>query len=172
MGKGVSHEHNKVAQHTSNNKSMKGVKMKIKYIIELIISTLGTMLINIIGKPTNELKILLMLMVIDLVTGTLVSAVWHKSSKTKSGKLSSRVMFKGIVKKLLTLVIVVIAYQLDILLNIDIIRYIVIISLIIEEIISISETIALTGIQVPTIITKSLDILERRLADEFSNSDK
>lgn len=146
--------------------------MKLKYIIELIISSLGTLLINIIGKPTDELMILLMLMIIDLITGTLVSAVWHKSSKTKSGKLSSRVMFKGIVKKILTLIIVVIAYQLDILLNINMIRYIVIITLIIEEILSIIETITLTGLKVPTIITKALDILERSVKDEFSNSNK
>ena len=146
--------------------------MKVKYLIELIISSLGTILINIIGKPTDELMILLLLMVIDLITGTLVSAIWHKSSKTKSGKLSSRVMIKGIVKKLLTLVIVVIAYQLDILLNIDMIRYIVIISLIIEEVLSVIETIALTGIQVPTIISKGLDILERRISDDISNCDK
>ena len=146
--------------------------MKIKNIIELFISSIGTMLINIIGKPTDELKTLLLLMVIDLITGTLVSAVWHKSSKTKSGKLSSRAMFKGIVKKILTLVIVVIAYQLDILLNINIIRHITIITLIIEEIISIIESITLTGFKVPTIITKGLDILERRLSDDISNSNK
>ena len=146
--------------------------MKVKYLIELIISSLGTMLINIIGKPTDELMILLLLMIIDLITGTLVSAIWHKSSKTKSGKLSSRVMFKGIVKKILTLVIVVIAYQLDILLNIDMIRYIVIISLIIEEVLSVIETIALTGIQVPTIISKGLDIVERRISNDISNCDK
>lgn len=142
--------------------------MKLKYIIELIISTLGTMLINIIGKPTDELMILLLLMVIDLIAGTLVSAVWHKSSKTKSGKLSSRVMFKGIVKKILTLVIVVIAYQLDILLGINIIRYIVIITLIIEEILSIIETITLTGLKVPAIITKALDVLERSSNGEIN----
>lgn len=146
--------------------------MKLKYIIELIISTLGTMLINIIGKPTDELMILLMLMIIDLIAGTLVSAVWHKSSKTKSGKLSSRVMFKGIVKKVLTLVIVVIAYQLDILLNINMIRYIAIIMLIIEEILSIIETITITGLKVPAIITKTLDILERSVKDDFPNSSK
>lgn len=146
--------------------------MKLKYIIELIISTLGTMLINIIGKPTDELMILLLLMVIDLIAGTLVSAVWHKSSKTKSGKLSSRVMFKGIVKKILTLVIVVIAYQLDILLGINVIRYIVIITLIIEEILSIIETITLTDLKVPAIITKALDILERSVKDEFPDSSK
>lgn len=146
--------------------------MKLKYIIELIISSLGTLLINIIGKPTDELMILLMLMIIDLITGTLVSAVWHKSNKTKSGKLSSRVMFKGIVKKILTLVIVVIAYQLDILLGINVIRYIVIITLIIEEILSIIETITLTGLKVPTIITKALDVLERSVKNEFSDSSK
>lgn len=146
--------------------------MKLKYIIELIISSLGTLIINIIGKPTDELMILLLLMVIDLITGTLVSAVWHKSSKTKSGKLSSRVMFKGIVKKILTLVIVVIAYQLDILLGINVVRYIVIITLIIEEILSIIETITLTGLKVPTIITKALDVLERSVKDEFSDSSK
>lgn len=150
----------------------KGVTMKIKYIIELMISTLGTLIINIIGKPTDELIILLLLMVIDLITGTLVSAIWHKSTKTKSGKLSSRAMFKGIVKKILTLFIVVIAYQLDILLNINMIRYIVIITLIIEEILSIIESITLTGLKVPIIITKALDILERRLTDETSNSNK
>lgn len=146
--------------------------MKLKYIIELIISSLGTMLINIIGKPTDELMILLMLMVIDLITGTIVSAVWHKSSKTKSGKLSSSVMFKGIIKKILTLVIVVIAYQLDILLNINMIRYIVIITLIIEEILSIIETITLTGLKVPAIIAKALDVLERSVKDEFTDSSK
>lgn len=146
--------------------------MKLKYIIELILSTLGTLVINIIGKPTNELMILLMLMVIDLITGTIVSAVWHKSSKTKSGKLSSRVMFKGIVKKILTLVIVVIAYQLDILLGINIIRYIVIITLIIEEILSIIETITLTGLKVPAIISKALDILERRIDNDIPDSNK
>ena len=41
--------------------------MKVKYLIELIISTLGTMIINIIGKPTDELMILLMLMVFQLL---------------------------------------------------------------------------------------------------------
>nr|DAX14747.1 MAG TPA: holin [Caudoviricetes sp.] len=81
-------------------------------------------------------------------------------------------MFKGVVKKVLTLVIVVIAYQLDILLNINMIRYIVIIMLIIEEILSIIETITITGLKVPAIITKALDILERSVKDEFPDSSK
>lgn len=104
--------------------------------------------------------------------GLTVSAVWHKSSKTKSGKVSSKVMFKGIVKKILTLVLVVVAYQIDILLGYDVIRHVVIIAFIVQEIISIIENIAITGIKAPDIITKALDVLERSVKDELSNSSK
>lgn len=111
-------------------------------------------------------------MIIDLVVGFLISAIWQKSTKTDSGKLSSTVMFKGITKKFFTLVIVVIAYQLDILLAVNVIRYIVIIAFIVEEILSIIENIAITGIKIPTIITKALDVLERSVKDEFPDSSK
>lgn len=146
--------------------------MKVKQVISLVIGALTTGLLKIIGEPTQDLKILLLLMVIDLIVGFTVSAVWHKSSKTKSGKVSSKVMFKGIVKKILTLVLVVVAYQIDILLGYDVIRHIAIIAFIVQEIISIIENIAITGIKSPEIITKALDVLERSVKDEFSNSNK
>lgn len=146
--------------------------MKIKQVISLVIGALTTGLIKVIGEPTQDLKILLLLMVIDLIVGFTVSAVWHKSSKTKSGKVSSKVMFKGIVKKILTLVLVVVAYQIDILLSYDVIRHVAIISFIVQEIISIIENIAITGIKSPDIITKALDVLERSIKDEISNSGK
>ena len=146
--------------------------MKVKQVISLVIGALTTGLLKVIGEPTQDLKILLLLMVIDLIVGFTVSAVWHKSSKTKSGKVSSKVMFKGIVKKILTLVLVVVAYQIDILLGYDVIRHVVIIAFIVQEIISIIENIAITGIKAPDIITKALDVLERSVKDEFSNSGK
>lgn len=146
--------------------------MKVKQVISLVIGALTTGLLKVIGEPTQDLKILLLLMVIDLIVGFTVSAVWHKSSKTKSGKVSSKVMFKGIVKKILTLVLVVVAYQIDILLGYNVIRHVTIIAFIVQEIISIIENIAITGIKTPDIITKALDVLERSVKDEFSNSSK
>ena len=146
--------------------------MKVKQVISLVIGALTTGILKVIGEPTQDLKILLLLMVIDLIVGFTVSAVWHKSSKTKSGKVSSKVMFKGIVKKILTLVLVVVAYQIDMLLGYDVIRHIVIIAFIVQEIISIIENIAITGIKAPDIITKALDVLERSVKDEFSDSGK
>ena len=146
--------------------------MKVKQVISLVIGALTTGVLKVIGEPTQDLKILLLLMVIDLIVGFTVSAVWHKSSKTKSGKVSSKVMFKGIVKKILTLVLVVVAYQIDILLCYNVIRHITIIAFIVQEIISIIENIAITGIKTPDIITKALDVLERSVKDGFSNSSK
>lgn len=134
---------------------------------------IGSLLINLIGKPTDDLIILIVLMIIDLIVGFLISAIWQKSSKTDSGKLSSTVMFKGITKKFFTLVIVVIAFQLDKLLVMNVIRHIVIISFIVEEILSITENIAITGINIPSIIKKALDVLESEVnKNGFSNSDK
>ena len=148
------------------------VIIKLKNIVSIVSGAIGSLLINLIGKPTDDLIILLVLMTIDLIVGFLISAIWQKSTKTDSGKLSSKVMFKGIVKKFFTLVIVVIAFQLDKLLVMNVIRHIVIIAFIVEEVLSITENIAITGIKIPTIITKALDVLEKEVKNGFSNSSK
>lgn len=151
-------------------KQKKGViDIKVKNIVSVTTGAIGSLLINLIGKPTDDLIILIVLMIIDLVVGFLISAIWQKSTKTDTGKLSSGVMFKGIIKKFFTLVIVVIACQLDILLAMNVIRHIVIIALVVEEILSITENIAITGIKIPTIITRALDVLEKEVKNGVSN---
>lgn len=152
---------------------MKGViDIKLKSIVSIVTGTIGSLLINLIGKPTDDLIILIVLMIIDLIVGFLISAIWQKSSKTDSGKLSSSVMFKGIIKKFFTLVIVVIAYQLDILLAMNVIRHIVIIAFIVEEVLSITENIAITGIKIPSVITKALDVLEKEVKNGVTDRSK
>lgn len=154
----------------ASQKKKKGViEIRIKNIVSIVTGTIGSLLINLIGKPSDDLIILIVLMIIDLIVGFLISAIWQKSSKTYSGKLSSTVMFKGIVKKFFTLVIVVIAFQLDKLLVMNVIRHIVIIAFIVEETLSITENITITGIKIPTIITKALDVLEKEVKNGVSN---
>lgn len=152
---------------------MKGViNIKLKSVVSIVTGTIGSLLINLIGKPTDDLIILIVLMIIDLIVGFLISAIWQKSSKTDSGKLSSSVMFKGILKKFFTLVIVVIAYQLDILLAMNVIRHIVIIAFIVEEVLSITENIAITGIKIPIVITEALDVLEKEVKNGVTSRSK
>lgn len=160
-----------IINYGTNN--MKGViDIKLKSIVSIVTGTIGSLFINLIGKPTDDLIILIVLMIIDLIVGFLISAIWQKSSKTDSGKLSSSVMFKGIIKKFFTLVIVVIAYQLDILLAMNVIRHIVIIAFIVEEVLSITENIAITGIKIPTVITKALDVLEKEVKNGITSRSK
>lgn len=154
-------------------KNKKGViNIKLKSIVSIVMGTIGSLLINLIGKPTDDLIILIILMIIDLIVGFLVSAIWQKSTKTDSGKLSSTVMFKGITKKFFTLVIVVIAFQFDKLLVMNVIRHIVIIAFIVEEVLSITENIAITGIKIPTVITKALDVLEKEVKNGVTSRSK
>ena len=160
------------AHWQANIQRKERIIIKLKNIVSIVTGAIGSLLINLIGKPTDDLIILLVLMTIDLIVGFLISAIWQKSTKTDSGKLSSKVMFKGIVKKFFTLVIVVIAFQLDKLLVMNVIRHIVIIAFIVEEILSITENIAISGIKIPTIITKALDVLEKEVKNGFSNSSK
>lgn len=156
----------------SQNRKKGVINIKLKNIVSIASGAIGSLLINLIGKPTDDLIILIVLMIIDLVVGFLISAIWQKSTKTDSGKLSSSVMFKGIVKKFFTVVIVVIAFQLDKLLAMNVIRHIVIIAFIVEETLSITENIAITGIKIPAIITKALDVLEREVKENVSNCNK
>ena len=69
-------------------RKQKGViNIKLKSIVSIVTGAIGSLLINLIGKPTNDLIILIVLMIIDLIVGFLISAIWQKSSKTDSGKL-------------------------------------------------------------------------------------
>ncbi|MCM1219431.1 MAG: phage holin family protein [Lachnospiraceae bacterium] len=107
-------------------------------------------------------------MIIDLVTGT-ISGIMSLSNKTSSGKLSSNVMLKGILKKLMYIAIVVIAYRIDIMLNIEYLRDTTIILFICNDTLSILENATNIGVPVPNFLKNILhDVKER----EESNNGK
>ena len=60
---------------------------------------------------------LVIFMGIDYVTGLIVAGVFHNSGKTESGALESRAGWKGLCRKGMTLLIVLIACRLDLIMN-------------------------------------------------------
>ena len=108
------------------------------------------------------LTTLCIFMLVDYVTGMIVAGVFHKSAKSETGGLESRAGFKGLMKKGMTLAVVVIAYRLDLMLGTDYIRNIVIIAFSANELISITENAGLMGLPMPTAITKAIDLLKER----------
>ena len=110
---------------------------------------------------------LVICMAVDYVTGLIVAGVFHTSPKTAGGGLDSRVGWKGLARKFVTLLIVVVANLADILLGQCCIRDAVVIGFCANECISILENAGLMGIRVPKILSDALE----KLGKENENHD-
>lgn len=105
---------------------------------------------------------LVIFMAIDYVSGIIVAGVFHKSKKTESGGLQSLVGFKGLAKKVMVLLIVAVAYRLDLTVGSSYIKDAAVIGFSANEVISIVENAGLMGIPMPEVITKAIDILSEK----------
>ena len=76
------------------------------------IALVGGAFAGIFGGMTTVMYVLLVMMAIDYVSGLLV-AFMGKSIKTEGGGLDSKVGFKGLARKGLMLLVVLVASQLD-----------------------------------------------------------
>ena len=122
---------------------------------------LGAGLAWAFGGWDTALIALLICMGVDYVSGSLVALVFHKSPKTKTGAYNSAYGIKGLCKKGLTLLFVLVAVQIDKILAIDYVRDAVCIGFCTNEIISIVENLGLAGIPMPAIVTKALEQLQK-----------
>jgi toxin secretion/phage lysis holin len=94
--------------------------------------------------------------------GLLIAAVWKKSNKSETGALGSMQMWRGLCKKGVILLIVLIAYRLDLALGTNYIRTAVIIAFIVNEMVSIVENAGIMGIPMPSVIIKAIDVLKKK----------
>lgn len=132
----------------------------IKATIIAIGGILGSWIAQAFGGWTEALFILMGFMAIDYITGLCVAGFWQKSTKSEHGGLTSKECRKGIIKKFVTLLLVIMATQLDVLMNTSYIGDAVIIAFVINESISILENAGLMGLPIPSILTKAIDILK------------
>jgi len=133
---------------------------------------IGAAITSLLGGWDSAMITLLIFMGIDYLTGIIVAGVFHKSGKSENGSLKSTAGFKGLCKKGMILLYVLIAVRLDIVLNIDYIRNAVIICFILNELISITENAGLMGVPLPKVIVKAIDILQKKaevIPDESKN---
>ena len=112
------------------------------------------------GGWNQALATLLLFMVIDYISGLVVAGVFKRSNKTKSGALESKAGFKGLCRKSMVLVFVLIAARLDMLLHMTYIRDAVVIGFAVNELLSIMENAGLMGIPLPKALSEAVDILQ------------
>lgn len=126
------------------------------------IGVVGGFIASLFGGWDTALTTLVIFMGIDYVTGLIVAGVFHNSGKTESGALESRAGWKGLCRKGMTLLIVLIACRLDLIMNTNFVRDAVVIGYIANETISIVENAGLMGLPIPSAITKAIEVLTKK----------
>ena len=127
---------------------------------------LGSIIAKLFGGWDSALSTLIIFMAIDYITGLIVAGIFHKSKKSDNGALESEAGLKGLCKKGVMLLVVLVAYRLDIVTGLDFIRDAAIIAFIANEAISIVENAGLMGVPMPKAVMKAVDILKERSEEE------
>ena len=122
--------------------------------------TVGATIAWLFGGWSMALTTLLIFMGIDYITGVIVAGVFHRSGKSKSGSLSSIAGIKGLAKKGMILLFVLVAYRLDLQLSTTYIKDAVCIAFIANELLSIIENAGLMGVPIPAMIVKAVEVLK------------
>ena len=131
-----------------------------------VTGAIGGCVSGLLGGWTAALTTLCIFMAVDYVTGLIVAGVFHASPKTESGALESRAGIKGLFRKAMMLVIVLVGYRLDLASGLNVIKDGVCIAFILNEVLSITENAGLMGIPIPAVITKAIDVLSKPEPDE------
>ena len=115
---------------------------------------------QVLGGMDAALITLLIFMAIDYISGLIVAGVFHSSDKSETGTLNSAACWQGLLKKGMTLVIVLVAARLDIVLGTAFVRDAVVIAYVVNETISIIENAGLMGLPVPDVIMSAIEQLQ------------
>jgi toxin secretion/phage lysis holin len=99
-------------------------------------------------------------MAIDYITGLIVAGIFHNSPKTEGGRLDSRVGWKGLARKFVTILIVVVANLADEVMGTgDTIRTAVCIGFFANECLSLVENAGHTGLRIPAKLRNAIEEL-------------
>ena len=134
-----------------------------------LVGVVGGFIAMAFGGWSEALITLIVFMSVDYITGLAVAGIFKKSKKSENGALESRAGFKGLCRKGVALLIVLVAVRLDIIMHTTYIKDAVIIAFIANEAISIIENAGLMGIPIPSVIAKAIDVLKNESEKASTN---
>nr|DAF06134.1 MAG TPA: holin [Caudoviricetes sp.]DAT57846.1 MAG TPA: holin [Caudoviricetes sp.] len=134
-----------------------------------LVGVVGGFVAMAFGGWSDALITLIVFMALDYVTGLIVAGIFKKSKKSENGALESRAGFKGLCRKGVALMIVLVAVRLDIIMHTTYIKDAVIIAFVVNESISIIENAGLMGIPIPPVIAKAIDVLRNESEKASTN---
>ena len=130
----------------------------------------GAFVTALIGEWDGALLTLLLFMAADWLTGLTVAGVFHRSPKSRNGALESRIGLKGLCRKGAMLLVVLIAYRLDLMAGLHgVLRTAAIVALVCNEALSVLENVGLMGVEYPAIIDR---VIRQLLGNNTEKKDK
>lgn len=142
-----------------------------KFAFTSSIGLVGGLISALFGGWDSALTTLVIFMAIDYVTGLMVAGIFKNSGKTKNGALESRAGFKGLCRKGVMLLIVLVACRLDLAIGSNFVRDACTVALIANETLSVVENAGLMGVPIPKVIVKAIEVLKSK-AEEEGDSDE
>ena len=136
--------------------------VNIKDMVLVTLAAIGSVLANLFGGWDVTLQVLIGCMAVDYATGWVVAAVFKKSPKSEGGALESRAGFKGLVRKVGILALVLVAVWLDKLLGAAYVRVAVCLFFIANEGLSILENLGLMGVPLPPFLKNMLEAMKEK----------
>ena len=120
-----------------------------------ILTAVGAFGAALVGEWDGAIITLLLFMAADWLTGLTVAGVFNRSPKTATGGLESRIGLKGLCRKGAMLLVVLVAYRLDLMAGLNgILRTGAIITLVCNEALSVLENVSLMGVKYPAIVDR------------------
>lgn len=132
----------------------------LKTLVLAALSSLGGALVQALGGWDMPLQVLVAFLAADYLTGLLVAGLFHRSSKTPGGRLSSAAGFRGILKKCAALLLVFLAVLLDQATG-GFARSAVCFFFIANEGLSILENLGRMGVPYPAFLRDMLEVLRQ-----------
>lgn len=132
----------------------------IKTFVCTFIGAIGGIIAKAVGGFSEDMITLVIFMAVDFVTGLIIAGIFKSSNKSQNGGIDSKASFRGLCKKCIMLLFVLIAHRLDLSLGTDYIRSATIIGFIANELISIIENAGIMGVPLPNVLMKAIDILK------------
>jgi toxin secretion/phage lysis holin len=130
----------------------------MKETICTVVGVVGSFVAWLFGGWDTALATLLIFMAVDYVTGLIVAA----AGKSPKGKLSSKIGWRGLAKKCVSLLLVLVAAQLDVVLGMDYVRAGVCVAFLCNEVISILENAGLMGVPLPAALKNAVELLQSK----------
>jgi toxin secretion/phage lysis holin len=114
---------------------------------------------------TGQIWTLIIIMLIDFAVGILMPLLAGKSKKNEAGKLESYACRRGIIKKMVMLLMVYVSWVIGGAVGVAYLADAVCTAFIVSEVISLLEHAAILGVPIPRVLLRALSVINDRAVE-------